>query len=244
MEINLGFSTGCLKDSGRSLKERLGFINSLGCRTVELSFLRVDELKTTPMPSREDLGPFDYVSLHAPKYSYRGDEITKRIIAAIESIHFLAKQLDLVVFHPDTIEDFSILENLKFPIAFENMDHLKSCGGSPSDMLSIFSQNEDARMVLDVNHAFTHNIDDADCRLTSAFWNKLHPWIDQVHLSGYAPPEHNHWPLFKTKQDFIIQSIENFEIPVIIESVLSADELVQERDYILGVLEEPPSRSS
>lgn len=243
MEINLGFSTGCLHKSGLTLRKQLELIAQTGCTLVELNFLRAEDLvanRNTDVRGNE-LRPFQYVSLHAPVYAYGRDKGTFDIFAAIRKINRI-RGLDLVVVHPDTVRDFSAFDNLDFPVAFENMDKRKKRDKIPSDLLKIMDSSEEYRMVLDVNHAFTHDIDDADCRLAAAFWQKLHPWIDQVHLSGYAPPEHNHWPLFKTKQGFIIRSIENLEVPIIVESVLTPDELAQEKDYILRVLEEPPGR--
>lgn len=244
MEINFGFSTGCLHKSGLTLRGQLELIAKTGCTAVELNFLRANDLVANRNADvcRDELGPFQYVSLHAPIYPYSRDNGTFDIFAAIRKIN-KTRGLDLVVVHPDTVRDFSVFDNLNFPVAFENMDIRKNFGLTPSDMLATVDKNDEWRMVLDVNHAFTNNIDDTDCQFAAAFWQKLHPWIDQVHLSGYAPPEHNHWPLFKTKQDFIIRSIENLGLPIIVESVLAPYELIEERDYILRILEESRSRS-
>lgn len=237
MEIQLGFSTGCLHQSGLRLREQLELIAKTGCTLVELNFLRAEDLVANRNADvhGNELGPFRYVSLHAPVYAYGRDKGTFDIFAAIRKINRI-RGLDLVVVHPDTVGDFSAFDNLDFPVAFENMDVRKQSGKIPSDLFKIVDSSEEYRMVLDVNHAFTNNPDDADCRLAAAFWQRLHPWIDQIHLSGYAPPEHNHWPLFKTKQNFIIRSIENLKLPIIVESVLASDELIQERDYVLEVI--------
>ena len=241
MEIQLGFSTGCLYESGLHERKKLELVAAAGCKVVELGFVKLadflgKQLAQFAVLTTADFAPFDYVSLHAPIYAYGHDKQTERIFNLIRNFHISIGFLDLVIFRPDTVQDFSVFENRGFPVAFENMDNRKPKCKTPPEMLDIFSQIEDARMVLDVNHAFTMDIDDAECRLTSDFWQKLYPWIDQIHLSGYAPPEHNHWPLFKTKQDFIIRSIENFTKPIIIESVLTPDELAQERDHVLSVI--------
>lgn len=238
MEVKLGFSTGCLYKTGLNLHQQLEAIAALGCTAVELNFIKTAELVTTSKSDvcRHELAPFDYVSLHAPIYAYCHNNTTFDIFAAIRKINRI-RNLDMVVFHPDTVHDFSVFEAQDFPVAFENMDKRKKLGQTPSDMLTIVAKDDDWGMVLDVNHAFTIDIDDAECRLASAFWQKLYHRIDQIHLSGHAPPDHPHWPLFKTKQDFIIRSIENFGVPIIVESILEPHELGQERNYILDVID-------
>lgn len=230
---NLGFSTGCFYKSGLTLPERLRLISSYGCKTVELSFLRENELLNLLTLGKKDLKPFDYVSLHAPKYSYQKDKTTEKILATIKKFCLSTKMVDLVVFHPDTVHDFSVFKNLKLPVAFENMDYRSKFGQTTLDILHIMKQTGIRRVVFDVNHAFTTS---QGAGLTAMFLQTLNPWIDQIHLSGYAPPDHSHWPLFKTNQAEIVRSIKNWERPIIIESVLEPNELAQERDYILSII--------
>lgn len=234
---NLGFSTGCFYKSGLTLPERLRLISSCGCKTVELNFMQANELLNLPMPSIKDLELFNYVSIHAPNYSYRKDETTKKILAAIKMFCSSIRLADLIVFHPNfhpnAIHDYSVFENLGLPVAFENMDNRSKFGQTHLDMLDVMKQTGIRRIVFDVNHAFTIN---RDTSLTAVFWQTLNPWIDQIHLSGYAPPDHSHWPLFKTNQAEIVRSIKNWERPIIIESVLEPNELTQERDYILSII--------
>ena len=233
--VNLGFSTGCFYQSGLHERKKLELIATAGCKAVELGFVELTDflgkqLSQFAVLTKTDLAPFDYVSLHAPIHTYGRNELTKRVLGLIRDFHTRVRPLNLVVFHPDNVQEFSVFENCGLPVAFENMDARKAFGQSPSDMLSLMDVDENRRMVLDVNHSYTIH---GTPYLAAAFWQRLWSWIDQVHLSGYAPPDHSHWPLFKTGQIEIIRSIQNWNLPIIVESVLAPEELVLERDYIL-----------
>ncbi|MBI4160330.1 MAG: hypothetical protein HY506_00285 [Candidatus Yanofskybacteria bacterium] len=235
---NLGFSTGCLYKSGLDLKERLELLGSIGCRTIELGFIRLNEFFDGQLLAltRRDLQSFNYISLHTPKHDYCDDDKTSEIFKTILKFND-RRMLDLVVIHPDTVTDFSIFKaNSPLPIAFENMDSRKASYKSAEDMqrllMHTFSQDCEFGMVLDVNHAYTN---DQSLHLTATLWQKFYQWIDQIHLSGFDPQNGYHDPLFKTGQKEIVQSVENANLPIIIESVLDPGELVCERDYILEI---------
>ena len=236
-EIRLGFSTGCLYKSGLSEVERLDFLRSIGCRTVELGCVKLKDFFSGELMSLKanDLRGFDYVSFHAPVFDYGFNERTHEIFRGINNLN-RRKTLDLVVFHPDTVYDFAAFytEVVDFNFAFENMDKRKASYKSVEDMARLAFQFEfkNFKMVLDVNHAYTN---DPTMALTTEFYKKLGEKIAQVHLSGYVG---RHEPLFQTRQAEIIKSIRNLSVPIIVESILNSEELVLERDYILEVLRE------
>ena len=230
---NLGFSTGCFVKSGLTQRETLKLIASYGCKTVELSFLRVNELLNRPMPGPKDLDPFDYISIHAPKYDYGKNETTKKILATIRKFWQTIRLPGLVIFRPDTVLDFSVFdEGIELPIAFENMDVRAESFRLVPQHQELASEFPGASMVLDVQHAYTN---DPTGKLTAEFYRFLENRILQIHLSGY---NNGHAPLFRTKQQEIIRTIQNPTIPIIIESPLAPDELAQERDYVLKILAE------
>ncbi|MBI2063607.1 MAG: hypothetical protein HYT65_01275 [Candidatus Yanofskybacteria bacterium] len=233
MGVRLGFSTGCLYRSGLSEVGRLNFLRDIGCRTVELGFVKFKDFIGVEFWKlrASDLRGFDYVSLHAPvsNYGFNGDTVE-----IFQQINWLNswRPLDLVVFHPDTVEDFSIFRKAEFKFAFENMDKRKKTFKSVKDMAELAGQFEDFKMVLDVNHALTN---DPTLALTAEFYKELGDKIAQIHLSGYAG---YHEPLFQTQQAEIIKSIRNPNVPIIVEGVLKPEEVTMERDYILKVLGE------
>ena len=69
--------------------------------------------------------------------------------------------------------------------------------------------------------------------LAKDFYSKFKDRIAQIHLSGYTG---YHDPIFQTKQEEIIKAIQDFEVPIIIESVLAPEDLEKERQYILKVI--------
>ncbi len=230
----LGFSTGCLYKSGLNLSQSLDFLRSIGCRAVELGFVKLKDFFSREFADLKayDLRGFDYVSLHAPVAEYSYDAQTFRIFTTIDKVDQL-RRFNLVVFHPDTVKNFGIFDrrHIDFNFAFENMDKRKSKFKSVYDMLGL-KILDNFKMVLDVNHAYTN---DPTLALTSDFYEKLGDRIVEVHLSGYAG---RHEPLFQTKQREIIKSIQNTKVPIIVEGIMQPDEIIQERDYILKVLEE------
>ncbi|MBI2669968.1 MAG: hypothetical protein HYX20_02410 [Candidatus Yanofskybacteria bacterium] len=233
MGIRLGFSTGCLYKSIADEKDRLSFLRDSGQSVVELGLVKLNvfEREITRI-GWNDLSGFDYVSLHAPVAEYGYNVQTDLIFIKIARVHRI-RPFDLVVFHPDTVEDFSVFETCpSFPVAFENMDKRKKTFKSVEDIAELAGQFEDFKMVLDVNHAYTN---DPSITLTAEFYEKLGDKIAQVHLSGYTG---YHEPLFQTQQAEIIKSIRDPNVPIIVEGVLKPEELIVERDYILKILGE------
>lgn len=226
--IKLGFSTGVLYKTHRT-KDALKLMRSLGYDTVELGFVKMSRVAEEWLDelTEKDLEGFEYVSFHAPKFNYGKNEGTDSIFKKIRRIDNMRK-LDAVVFHPDPIEDFSVFDGVGFNVALENMDDRKKSHQKPEDFDEIFSQANDYKMVLDVNHICTN---DASMELAKGFYEKFKDRIVEIHLSGYAG---YHDPLFQTNQVDIIKAIRDFKTPMIIESVLSPEDLEKERNYILS----------
>ena len=231
MEIKLGFSTGALYKTSLDIVDRLRAIKGTGCRIVELNFLRLEELNLKQLAKLAPrLDDFDHVGLHAPKHDYGQNDTTRRVFDSISELNE-KRVLDMVVFHPDTVIDFGVFADVPFRVALENMDNRKGSYKTAAELEELFTRFPNFSMVLDVNHAFSN---DPTTKLAADFYEKLGPKISWVHLSGYAG---GHEPLFQTKQLEIIRSIWDFGMPIIIESVLAADELERERDFILQAID-------
>jgi endonuclease IV len=231
METRLGFSTGALYKFC-TVKESLKILKNLGISTVELGFIRLSRIKQGQLDeiTKEDLEGFNYVSFHAPKYSYGINEGTKFIFSEIEKINKI-RHLDAVIFHPDCIEDISAFHHAPFQVLFENMDNRKSLFQTPENIKRIVDENDNFKVVLDVNHIYTN---DPTMKLASRFYEELGNKIVQIHLSGY---KEFHDPLYMTKQTGIIAAIKDLTVPLIIESVISPDEIEKERNYILEAIQ-------
>lgn len=226
-EIKLGFSTGCLyKDL--EVKEAISVIKSLGCKYIELGFIIPERFFSEQLDriSGKDLEGFEYVSFHAPGSDYWKNADTKSFFERMSDFNKRVR-LDLVLFHPDTVEDFSVFENADFNIGFENMDNRKKSCKSVDDIENILLKNDNFKFILDVNHCYSN---DSSMKLAMKFYEKLGNRISQIHLSGFKG---YHDPLFETEQLEIIRSIQSFDVPIIIESVVNPKTIERERDYIL-----------
>jgi sugar phosphate isomerase/epimerase len=230
-KIKLGFSTGCLyKDL--EVKEAISVIKNLGCKYVELGFITSERFFSEQLDrvNEKDLEGFEYISFHTPTLNYAinygNNDETKKFFERMTDFSKRVN-LDLVVFHPDTVEDFSIFENADFKIGFENMDNRKKSCKSVDDIENILLKNSNFKFILDVNHCYSN---DSSMKLDTEFHERLGNRISQIHLSGFNG---YHDPLFETKQLEIIRSIQNFDVPIIVESVVNPETIAQEKDYIL-----------
>jgi len=228
----LGFSTGVLHRSC-NVKEAIKIIKDIGCKTVELGFARYERIEQGQLDyiGANDLDGFDYVSLHAPKISYGNNNETRELFVKIERLN-KERPIDLVVVHPDLVQDFTIFDNVSFKVGFENMDKHKLFFKHPDELEKVIKMNDSWKIVLDVNHIYTN---DKSLKSTAEFYEKLGDRIAEFHLSGYVEL---HDSLYQTKQIEIIRAIDNFQTPIIVESVLSPDTIGLERDYILKVIED------
>lgn len=174
---------------------------------------------------------FSYYSLHAPAvdFIYRDDEVTHSLLSRIEKLHE-KYNFDLIVFHPDIVEDFTIFQKYNIPLAFENMDHRKSVAVDIEGMKEIFAL-VDAKMVLDLNHCYTI---DPSMNLAREFYDNFKDKIAEIHLSGF---ETFHEPLYKTKQLEIIEAIPDLNLSIIIEAGQnSVEDIKNEFGYIINNL--------
>lgn len=228
MNIKLGFSTGCFYKTSLNLIERISLIKNAGCRAIELGFVKIKRSDTDDLKrlAAKELGGFDYVSLHAPKHHYGQNKKTYEIFEIIKRVN-ATRELDCVVIHPDTITDCSVFRDTGFKIALENMDNRKASHQFPDEFVGILTKYPQPGFVLDVNHVFSN---DPSMKLAAEFYEKLGERITQIHLSGYTG---YHAALFETRQAEIIQAIQNFKTPIIIESVISPENIRKEIDYIL-----------
>lgn len=231
MKLKFGFSTGSLHREFNT-REALSYLKNLGVTVVELGLVKIDRLHAGWIDNltAKELAGFDYVSLHSPIIQYGNNPETKFVFDKIKQVNNLRK-LDLVIFHPDTIEDFSVFQNLEFPIGFENMDNKKITHKTVQDILPILT-NTNWGLILDVNHIATN---DPTMGLAREFYRKLGSQIKEIHLSGYQT---GHEPLFQTQQKEILESIQNFDVPIIDEAVIDSKDVIKERDYVIGAIEQ------
>lgn len=213
----LGFSTAFIDKI--SFLEKMNFFAKLGCNAFEVNLYDFERVEIMDKDLKNfDLSQFVYRAIHSPSLFegknviFDNDDFTKKILerTKIFSDKF---NFDTFVVHPTAIKDFSIFSQFDLPVAFENEDSRnKNRYRSLDDMKKLFSAH-DVDMVLDVNHCFTN---DKTMQLAEDMKREFGTRVKHVHLSGFAS---YHEPLFQTKQTEIVDSVINFDHPIIIESV-------------------------
>lgn len=175
-----------------------------------------------------DLSQFSFISFHAPLIPYRDDELSNKLMADFELL-WKKYKINNFVFHADTIHDWKFLTKYKnLPISIENMDNNKKFGRTVEDMESILDKYN-LNLTLDLQHCF---VNDNSMKLSLDFQKKFNDKIVEYHISGFGK-KYIHYPLFKTKQDEIIYSLQNKDIPIIIESTFDViGEQKKEIEYI------------
>jgi hypothetical protein len=145
----VGWSTGFLtEDRGRwpALARRAAEQSTLA---AELSALSEPELPALiDFLSSDDALPFLFVSIHGPT--------KKRELPEAELVTMLADlqtKADVVVLHPDTIDDVARYRELGTFLAIENMDSRKDTGQTVEQLEPIMAELPEARLCFDVAHA-------------------------------------------------------------------------------------------
>lgn len=232
----LGFTTG--KPTHLSLVEKVNCFRELGCNAIELSILDVNRFEIFEESLSDlHLDNFLFRSVHAPcfcldagvkiKTIYKNDSQTLDIL---NKVSWMVKnfQADLVVIHPDLVEDWSVFEQFDLPVAVENMDWKKDRYKTLGDFKILF-ETIDAKMVLDVNHSFTN---DPTAELAVEMFANFGERIKEIHLSGF---DKYHEPLHTTKQVEIVKSMPKKDVPIIIESTCqTVEEYKKEYQYVVG----------
>ncbi len=160
-----------------------------------------------------DLSFFSYISVHAPSLLDKKKEEVKRILNKLRELKEKHK-IKNFVFHIERGVDWSIFSNyLDLPVSIENMDDKKDVGKNIEDIEKILKSHP-FNLTLDLQHCFTN---DKSMKLAIDIQEVFKERITEYHISGFEE-EVLHYPLFKTNQNIIIESLLCKDIPIIIES--------------------------
>jgi hypothetical protein len=175
-----------------------------------------------------DLSSFSYISVHAPSLADKKEEGVKMILNKLRDLKERYK-IENFVFHIEKKVDWSIFsEYLDLPVSIENMDNEKNTGKNIKDIEKIL-KNYPFNLTLDLQHCFTN---DRSMKLAMDIQKIFKEKIVEYHVSGFEE-EVLHYPLFKTNQNIIIESLLYKDIPIIIESCFKKrGEEVKEIRYI------------
>lgn len=230
----VGFSAGFLYREEFSyngniepIATKIRLIKNIGCNAIELSGLRKDRFSQIKGISKQDLKDFEFVSFHAPK-----DKDITKALTEIARMH-ARLNFNLIVLHPDAVDDWNILDNFDLPFAVENMDKRKPFGQTVKDLKSI-TDNHDLSVVLDINHAYTN---DKSLESLAEFYEAFGSRIKELHVSGFRA---KHEPLVEVGPVEIVEAVKaipNKEIPIIIESCCKdVDQMKSEYDFVVSNL--------
>jgi hypothetical protein len=234
----IGFCHGAtFKILDKYSETNISLFKKSGCNAIEInchSISEADRFKSI----EELIIDFEYKSIHLPcDLKYRDDETTNRLLIKIVK-YYKKIGAELAVVHPDLIEDVGVFA--KYPEiswAIENMDDRKAKFKNVDDLKKFFEINKQWGFVLDVGHC---NANDKTMKLADDFIAELKHKVKEIHLSGY---EVFHDPLYRTKQNEIIERCKQFDVPIIIESTLEKTDgvngVAKEFGYILENLALP-----
>jgi len=157
--INFGFSTGSLFHQKCNVSKSIDILCNYNLKCIELSFANLWELDEFSIDNQieKKLLKFENITIHAPfiKYIYNNDDKTKKVLDKIDSFCKIIN-IKSVVFHPDVINDFNVLNNYSFIKSIENMD-IKKVKGIKIDEFLKYNDLDNINFIFDVQHAYEHD---------------------------------------------------------------------------------------
>jgi len=217
---SVGFTTGCLYRSNIAFDERIKLYSSFGADTIELGFATPNQLFEFQLTedSIRDLKKYETVSIHAPwkEIRYDSSSNTENII---DKLKFLYDELSIsgLVLHPDTIDNFEILEQSGLPFLLENMDRRKSSGTRPEHFEELKS-NYNFDFILDVQHAYEQ---DPTMKLANELIDVMGDRLKHMHISGFTESMTHVPTILANNKDAITEVLKlGINVPKILEGVL------------------------
>ena len=195
---------------------------------VELHCRDIESLDFLLMYNMHSLAKFHFVSVHSLNFAYDDNDMSHNILQKIEQV--CAKcHVKNVVFHTDNVLNWDVIAQYKnIPVSIENMDDRKKFGRTLADIQLILDKY-DFGLTLDLQHCF---VNDPTMQLAKDLQTTFKDRIVEYHISGFDKNA-LHYPLYKTNQNIIIESLAYKKVPIIIESVFDTfDDSQKELYYI------------
>src|SRR5579863_3166120 len=120
----IGFSHGSLyRIADKYSKSTIDIYKNCGNDVIETNINDLSEVNKLPgiVPYIKN---FTYRSIHLPKIPYKNDEQTIKFLDQVAQ-YYKAINADLILVHPDVVEDWSVFDAYDLNWATENMDKLK-----------------------------------------------------------------------------------------------------------------------
>src|SRR3989344_7402281 len=218
----VGFTTGSLYRSSFTCEEIIKLYSSLGADAIELSFLAPKELmQFNPSPeTKKIIQGFKHVSIHAPckGITYNQSDSSE----VIKKLSELCAELSIegIVLHPDTVENFYMLDKLNLPFLIENMDKRKKYGTHPEQIREL-KEKYNFGFVFDVQHAYEH---DPKMNLARELIDVMGNRLKHMHVSGENESESHAPTHFSNNRKEIGEILKlGIQVPKILEGILSED---------------------
>jgi hypothetical protein len=234
-KIQLGFSTGSLRYSGMSLKEKVRLILTIQNDCIELN-LRPGELENELLDQEffDLLAQFKHRFIHGFRVEKLTTDIFRNVLELTRKV-----EISSVLFHPDWVEDFDWYNKVfGEKLSYENMDTTKQFGNTVQDMQEVFDNAPQAGWVFDVNHLYTV---DPSMSIALEYYSALGERLQYYHLSGVGV---NHDFLYRSQEDIIVRALYNLDKPIIIEGpdidkveiAVNRECFRREYEYIMNLL--------
>jgi hypothetical protein len=224
----IGFSTGALaKDNFR---QALLMMADKPVNAVELSALRQGELAPlVEQANTLDLKKYVYTAVHAPSSIEASFE--REVLRLLEQV---ASYGWPIIVHPDAMHTPSDWARFGSLLCIENMDKRKRIGQSASDLGKIFDCLPEASFCFDIGHA--RQVDPTMSGAT-AILQQFGSKLRQLHVSE-VNTQSKHDPLsFESILAFHrVSHLVPPEIPIIMESRVGEDDIVDEVDKAIQAL--------
>ena len=211
---HIGFSTGAMHMSYFPLEEKIKVFKSAGANAVELSFGTLCALKDFKVTDGllETLSGYELVTIHAPWTSgIRYDRNSTGVIDKLKEICSEQKVYGIVL-HPNTVDDYSLLEKSGLPFLIENMDNRARCGTRPNEFEKL-KKDYNFGFVLDLQHAYMH---DPSMQLAGELMEAMGERIKEFHVSGQLNGK-PHALLHHAENSSVIIGMLRSDIPIILE---------------------------
>lgn len=212
----IGFSTGALAlgDAERGI----ALASRARATAIEVSTLRYDEFERMDLGAL-DVEDFGHVSFHAPS-SYPAER-EEDIVHGLLKVHERGWP---IVAHPDAFPDYELWRRLQGGLLIENMDLRKSVGQSADDLAELFTHLPEARLCLDLAHAWQVG-PGTDREILRRHGHRL----AEVHLSE-VDGSGTHLPLSEggVQAGQAVSEMIGPDVPVILESPVGPEEVRSE----------------
>lgn len=212
--VAIGASTGYMSGHRGDWPAMVRLAADESIMAIELSALSEPELPSLLewLDERPAL-PFQWVAAHGPSKQRRMPE--QELVALLES---LTRYVEVVVLHPDKIDDVALYRELGSKLAIENMDTRKPVGQTASELEELFDELPQARLCFDVAHASAVDATMDEGRL---ILDRLGSRLSHVHISSLDETCH-HVALTSEDEDRFGSLLDRCrDVPWILEAPLS-----------------------